>query len=94
MPLDTVGIAPLNGWKQTGAAHWTVLEQHRFSAGPDGQLLHYTDELLRAAVPPEGWDDYLRAWPEAADLIGQLRRPAQDPAPAETVAAPAEIPGT
>jgi hypothetical protein len=94
MALDVVGIAPLNGWKQLGASHWTVLEQHRFSEGSAGELLHFTNDELRAVVPPEGWDDYLRAWPEAADLVGQLRRPAQAPAPAETADAPAEIPGT
>lgn len=70
--LDVATVAPLNGWKQLGAAHWIGLDQHRFSASADGQLEHYTGESLRAVVPPEGWADYVKLWPEAQAIVDQL----------------------
>lgn len=70
--LDVATVAPLNGWKQLGAAHWIGLDQHRFSASAHGQLEHYTGESLRAVVPPEGWEEYAKLWPEAQAVIDQL----------------------
>jgi len=49
-------------------------ELHRFIASPAGVLVHYTDNQLRAIVPPQGFDDYLVAWPESAAAIVELRR--------------------
>jgi len=70
--LDVATVAPLNGWKQLGAAHWICMDQHRFTATSDGQLAHYTGEQLRATVPPEGWADYVKLWPEAKAIVDQL----------------------
>lgn len=102
--LDVATIAPLNGWKQLGAAHWVGMDQHRFAATSDGQLAHYTGESLRAIVPPEGWADYCKLWPEAKALIDQLTKPAKkkkgdaaataEPAATGTEAPPAEAAGT
>ena len=52
------------------------MSPHRFEATRHGQLAHYTDDQLRATVPPEGWDDYLAAWPEAQPIVDRLRKPA------------------
>jgi len=38
----------------------------------DGQLAHYTDDTLRATVPPEGWADYVKAWPDAQVAIDAI----------------------
>lgn len=51
--------------------HFAYME---FRAEPDGQLGHYLDGNLWATVPPEGWDDYARAWPACASLVDQLKR--------------------
>lgn len=86
--IEVACVSPLNGWKQVGAPHWTRLEQHVFGATPDGQLAHYTDSALRCVVPPEGWEDYCRMWPDAQAVVDQLRKrpaaaaPAEEPAPA------------
>ncbi|HYS77051.1 MAG TPA: hypothetical protein VEM38_13235 [Burkholderiales bacterium] len=77
MPLPIVGYAPLNGWRQIGAPHWSIIMPHRFEATKDGQLAHFTDDQLRATVPPEGWDDYLAAWPEAQPIVDRLRNPSK-----------------
>lgn len=34
-----------------------------------GELTHEIDGVLRATVPPEGWADYVEAWPDAADAL-------------------------
>jgi len=81
-PLDIIGYAPLNGWKQTGASHWAVMESHRFSVNDEGAIEHYTADVRRAVVPPEGWDDYARLYPMMADLVSELRRPPVVEAPA------------
>lgn len=46
-----------------------------FERNSDGQLLHIMDDKMRAIVPPESWDDYLKAWPEAAAVVEALRTP-------------------
>jgi len=76
-PLDIVDVAPLQGSKQQGAPHWLTFAAHRFSAGADGQLEHFTDGQLRARVPPQAWTEYARLWPAARPLIEQLRKPAK-----------------
>lgn len=45
---------------------------HTFEGGNDGQLLHFIDGNLRAAVPPEGWKDYAKEYPDAQDVIDSL----------------------
>lgn len=47
---------------------------HEFKASKDGQLQHFTDDQLRATIPPEGWDDYAAKWPAAQGVIDQLRK--------------------
>jgi hypothetical protein len=44
-----------------------------FTRHPDGQLAHYIDGDLRALVPPEGWEAYAEAWPEAIPVINDLK---------------------
>ena len=48
---------------------------HVFRDGADGQLEHLIDGKLRATVPPEGWNDYVREYPDAADVVSFLRKP-------------------
>lgn len=67
--LPITGVAPLNGWRQVGAPHWALLENHTFEASPEGELVHYSDGRLRAVVPPEGFADYLEAWPMAQPIV-------------------------
>lgn len=55
---------------------------HTFEAGNDGQLLHLIDNCLRATVPPEGWADYVKEWPEAGDIVDAMRIVPAAPAPA------------
>lgn len=49
------------------------LANHRFSASEKGELTHYVEGDLRATVPPEGWDDYVKYWPSSIDVVRQLR---------------------
>ena len=56
-------IAPNPGFPLT-------LGDHRFMASADGKrLLHFIDGELRADIPPEGFADYLEAWPQAKPVI-------------------------
>lgn len=63
-----------------------VARRHCISIRPDGQMVHEVDDEQRAVIPPEGWDDYARDWPEAADVARQARhtanlsRPKRQPA--------------
>ncbi len=76
--LDTTAIGANPGFP-------LVLAQHRYSASEKGELLHYIDEQLRATVPPEGWDDYVKYWPQSIDVVRQLRAKAMvDQAAAQT----------
>lgn len=50
-----------------------ALANHRFSSSTAGELLHFVEGDLRATVPPEGWDDYVKYWPSAIDVVRQLR---------------------
>lgn len=62
------------GFDQAGGL--PLLALHTFFAGRDGQLVHEIDGHLRATVPPEGWADYVRTWPEAADVVNAMILPA------------------
>lgn len=62
--FDTVGNRPL-------------MVMHTFSISPDGQLQHFTDGTLRATVPPEGWADYCRQYPDAQDIVDELTKPTE-----------------
>ncbi len=78
--IPTAWMAPLNGFQPrafNAPPHWREFAMHRFEATRDGQLAHYTDETLRATVPPEGWDDFASAWPAAQPVIDQLRAAAR-----------------
>jgi len=46
-----------------------------FERTSDGQLLHIMDDKMRAIVPPESWDDYLKDWPQAQAVVESLRTP-------------------
>ena len=80
LPIVTFG--PFQGWKPAaigGAPHWKEICMHRFEATSDGQLAHYTDDQIRAIVPPESWADYLTSWPEAAPIVEGLTKPTPAP---------------
>jgi hypothetical protein len=64
--LDTVTIAANPGFPIT-------LANHRFTSNDKGELVHFVETELRATVPPEGWDDYVKYWPSAIDVVRQLR---------------------
>lgn len=52
------------------------LATHHFYETADHQLAHAIDGVLRATVPPEGWDEYSLQWPACAPFVEQLRKPA------------------
>lgn len=60
--------------RQDAADATAPADLHRFIASPAGVLVHYTNNQLRAIVPPQGFDDYVAAWPEAAAAVDDLRR--------------------
>ena len=55
------------------AAFPLSLATHLFDSNDKGELVHSVDGELRATVPPEGWDDYVKYWPAAIDVVRQLR---------------------
>lgn len=81
--VDRVGVginyAPLAYCDQDGKLVTELpspqLATHRFS-DEGGQIAHYIDGRLRALVPPEGFDDYARLWPDCAELVVAMRPPA------------------
>jgi len=50
-----------------------LIVHSEYHKGPDGQLHHYVDDKLRAIIPPEGWTQYAKDWPEAQIAIDQLK---------------------
>lgn len=52
--------------------HPPLIVHSDFFKGDDGQLHHYIDDKLRAIIPPEGWTQYAKDWPEAQKAIDQL----------------------
>lgn len=69
-------MAPLQGYAPisfNAPPSWRELLMHRFEEGKDGQLLHYTEDGLRATVPPEGWDSYCEQWPQARAVVEKLK---------------------
>jgi hypothetical protein len=44
----------------------------------DGDLVHLIDGRERARVPPAGFDDYLKCWPECRPVIDAIRGQAGD----------------
>jgi MinD superfamily P-loop ATPase len=67
------------------------LANHRFSANNKGELVHYVEGEIRATVPPEGWDDYVKYWPSAIDVVKQLRTQAATNAASATLSRAAKI---
>jgi hypothetical protein len=49
------------------------LAMHEFHANAQGCLEHIIDGHLRATVPPEGLDDYVRTWPDCAPVAKTLK---------------------
>lgn len=64
LPVQTIAGNP--GYPLT-------LANHVFDGNDAGELTHTVDGQLRATVPPEGWDDYVKYWPAAIDVVRQLR---------------------
>lgn len=52
---------------------------HDFWITNGGQLGHAIDGIERATVPPEGWDAYLDAYPQAEPVVAELRGAAAAP---------------
>jgi hypothetical protein len=52
--------------------HPPLIVHSDFFKGDDGQLHHFIDDKLRAIIPPEGWEQYAKDWPEAQKAIDQL----------------------
>jgi hypothetical protein len=52
--------------------HPPIIVHSDYYKGNDGQLHHFIDDKLRAIVPPEGWAQYAKDWPEAQKAIDQL----------------------
>ena len=50
-----------------------LIVHSEYHKGPDGQLHHYVDDKLRAIIPPEGWTQYAKDWPDAQIAIDQLK---------------------
>lgn len=48
---------------------------HTFQINANGELEHFTDEQLRATVPPEGWESYVETWPQCADMVAAATKP-------------------
>ena len=44
-----------------------------FEIIPRGVLMHVTDGIRRAIVPPESWDSYAVQWPACAPVIDAAR---------------------
>jgi hypothetical protein len=65
----------LPGFDTTGGRALMVM--HTFEVTRDGQLSHSTDGTLRAIVPPEGWADYCKQYPEAQDIVDELTKPVE-----------------
>lgn len=49
-----------------------LLALHTFEVSADKQLVHLIDGNLRATVPPEGWPDYCKQYPDAQDIVDGL----------------------
>lgn len=60
-------------YKGTLPAASILMVAHQFDAMPDGQLLHSMDGRQCALVPPEGFDDYVRTWPDCKPVVDALR---------------------
>lgn len=54
-----------------------IMVMHTFEVTSDGQLRHLTDGILRAIVPPEGWADYCKTYPDAQDIVDELTKPVE-----------------
>lgn len=68
-----------------------LLAIHTFEEAADGQLNHLIDGRLRATVPPEGWADYVRQWPEAGDIVDALTRTPVAAAPVAETPSPEAV---
>lgn len=49
-----------------------LLVRSEYFKADSGELLHYVDDIFRAAVPPEGWESYAQAWPDAQAAIDKM----------------------
>jgi len=65
------------------AGYPLALAHHTFRVGPQGELQHFISDELRATVPPEGWEEYARTWPQVRELVDELRRGKQSGAGAD-----------
>jgi hypothetical protein len=61
--------------------NYPLMGIHTFSSTSDGQLQHEIDGKIRATVPPEGWADYCKEYPDAQDIVDSMKiRPSAIPA--------------
>lgn len=72
--LTTFG-ANVSGAAYTGTLPAAAVRfvAHQYDAMPDGQLLHSMDGVQCALVPPEGFDEYVRTWPDCKPVVDTLR---------------------
>lgn len=54
---------------------------HTFRSNSRGELEHLIDGNLRATVPPEGWEDYCREYPDAQSVVDSMTFKPQQPDP-------------
>lgn len=47
-----------------------TLDRHTFRLAKSGNLEHVIDGEVRAVIPPEGFADYVKDWPQAAPVVG------------------------
>lgn len=59
--------------KPAEALPQAALASHVFTLDARGCLVHSIDGRERATVPPEGFDDYARQWPDCAPLVRRAR---------------------
>lgn len=75
-------------YKGTSPGQLPQIVPHSFETADDGCLRHFIDGQLRAIVPPQGQDDYLKTWPDALPVVRELK--AAEASAAASLAADAE----
>lgn len=78
--FDTCGgraIFAMHEFHITNSAVTVAVDQSDPDKGmetiPRGVLVHVTDGVRRAIVPPESWDDYVVTWPACKPIIESAR---------------------
>ena len=58
------------GFDKTGGSF--SLAEHTFKATDDGLLVHEINGVLRATVPPEGFEGYAEVYPNCKPVIDSI----------------------